>query len=500
MNQEQRNSAAQLRMAFPYKCLAACTRLAADGEDWALFGASGSTLVVQSSRGTQSTWSTEQNVENKPDHGDESVEGPSGKRIKLSHPTHQKNNFSSIKISNDGKYLIAITAEDKSIRVFQLSSDWQLRQLSERCMTRRPCSITLSDDNSTIFCADKFGDVYALPLLPSPEDERNANPHPEDGPKKYAPSASLSTVHSGRNRKVLEEQLKQAAKGRPQPKDAPTFKHDLLLGHVSMLTDVVTATVGSRSYLITADRDEHIRVSRSVPQAHIIEGFCHGHEEFVHRLCMSNSNRLISGGGDTHLYVWDWLSHTLLEKIPLQSAVLNLYRNQSGLNSLVPEREEDFRIAVSGIWNVPSRTDETDEILVACEGVPALFKIKPETPSEEAQTLVLNGNALDVTFVTVAGANTAIVSIDHVHEPGHTTKTRENQEPSRLQLFTTAQNGEWFEDDRLKSTLEWFSQDTVGGQDTGESARVAFGKEVQGVIYGVENLRKRAEIDAAVSV
>lgn len=220
-------------------------------------------------------------------------------------------------------------------------------------MARRPCSVTLSADDSIIFCADKFGDVYALPLIPSPEDERAGNPQTEEEPKRFVPSASLSTVHSGRNRKVLEEQLKQAQKGRPQPKDAPTFKHDLLLGHVSMLTDVASVTVGSRSYIITADRDEHIRISRSVPQAHIIEGFCQGHEEFVNRLCITKSNRLISGGGDTHVYVWDWQSYRLLEKLPVQAAVLDFYRSHTDFKSLVPEKEEDLKVAVSGIWNIP---------------------------------------------------------------------------------------------------------------------------------------------------
>ena len=96
-------------------------------------------------------------------------------------------------------------------------------------------------------------------------------------------------------------------------KETPRFKHELLLGHVSMLTDIASATVGSRSYIVTADRDEHIRVSRGIPQAHIIEGFCQGHEEFVSRLCFTKSRHLVSGGGDAYLYVWDWLFYRLLE-------------------------------------------------------------------------------------------------------------------------------------------------------------------------------------------
>src|SRR4051812_18032623 len=143
-------------------------------------------------------------------------------------------------------------------------------------MSRRPSSITLTSDNTTILCADKFGDVYALPLLPSPEDDKVEQPEApatELEQKDWLPSATTLTVHSGRNRKTLEEQLKQKAKGPAKSKEPMRFKHDLLLGHVSMLTDVVYAKVHGRSYIITADRDEHIRISRGQPQAHIIEGF-----------------------------------------------------------------------------------------------------------------------------------------------------------------------------------------------------------------------------------
>lgn len=226
-------------------------------------------------------------------------------------------------------------------------------------MAKRPCSVTLTADDSTILCADKFGDVYALPLLPDPEAEQNGVPESETDHKKFVPSASLLTVHSGRNRKTLEDQLKQAEKGPSQSKEAPKFKHDLLLGHVSMLTDITYTTAGPRSYILTADRDEHIRVSRGPPQAHIIEGFCQGHEEFVSRLCLLKSGRLVSGGGDPHLYIWDWLSYRLLQKIPIRDAVQDHYRSRPQLTQRLPQ-EGELKIAVSGIWSVPGDNAEVN--------------------------------------------------------------------------------------------------------------------------------------------
>jgi tRNA (guanine-N(7)-)-methyltransferase subunit TRM82 len=224
-------------------------------------------------------------------------------------------------------------------------------------MARRPSAISIIPDDSTILCADKFGDVYALPLIPPPGDGRQGTISGEKDEtveeKPYVPAASLLTVHSGRNRKVLEEQLKQGNKGPKRPKETPSFKHELLLGHVSMLTDILYTTVDGRSYILTADRDEHIRVSRGPPQAHIIEGFCHGHEVFVSRLCLARSGLLVSGGGDPYLFIWDWSNYRLLETLSIRDAVLHFMRSQPDTATSLPEDPENFKVAVSGIWSVP---------------------------------------------------------------------------------------------------------------------------------------------------
>jgi tRNA (guanine-N(7)-)-methyltransferase subunit TRM82 len=226
-------------------------------------------------------------------------------------------------------------------------------------MSRRPSSITLTSDDSTILCADKFGDVYALPLLISQDDERREAPPPANSAaeeKEFTPSASVLTVHSGRNRRTLEEQLKQKAKGPLKTKETMTFRHDLLLGHVSMLTDLAFAKVNSRSYIITADRDEHIRISRGPPQAHIIEGFCFGHQDFVSKLCVTRSGRMVSGGGDPHLLVWDWQQYRLLERLPLRHTVIEHLKTCPEVDMSLAD-DLNIKMAVSGIWEVPNSND-----------------------------------------------------------------------------------------------------------------------------------------------
>lgn len=226
-------------------------------------------------------------------------------------------------------------------------------------MPKRPSAIALTCNDTTILSADKFGDVYSIPLLPG------GNPVPSQRNPRQAklsgPSASNLTVHSKRNLIALEQQLK-TPRDPDQQKSGPDFEHHLILGHVSLLTDLVVASLetsgGMRSYILTADRDEHIRVSRGLPQAHVIENYCLGHTSFISSLCIPrfSPDILISGGGDNFLLVWKWLEGRVLQKV-----------------SLADQSPENTELAVRGIWAVPL-ADSADSfkvlnvILVAIEG------------------------------------------------------------------------------------------------------------------------------------
>jgi tRNA (guanine-N(7)-)-methyltransferase subunit TRM82 len=212
-------------------------------------------------------------------------------------------------------------------------------------------------------CGDKFGDVYSLPLIPSEnlEDPRRSSIQP----KPFQPAASTLTVHTKRNLQSLKQQLEQSAKP-TEEKLAPAFEHKLLLGHVSILTDLAFVSLASDSspnsvkgYILSADRDEHIRVSRGPPQAHIIETYCLGHTSFISRICVPSlqPRLLISGGGDNYLLVWDWREGRVLQTV-----------------SLPPRGSNGEELVVRGIWatSLPhgSSSFEPGEclILVALEG------------------------------------------------------------------------------------------------------------------------------------
>lgn len=193
-------------------------------------------------------------------------------------------------------------------------------------MPKRPSDIT-TGPGSQIIIADKFGDVYSIPLLMTPLSP-SALALRTSTPKQSTtePAANTFTVHSKRNLAALEHQRKQLeqekAKGGKSKSEEPSFESNLLLGHVSMLTSLLVTETQGRKYILTADRDEHIRVSRYIPQAHIIEGFCLGHTEFISDMTipLGTEDILVSGGGD-ELFVWNWKEGRILSKTNLLSLV-----------------------------------------------------------------------------------------------------------------------------------------------------------------------------------
>jgi tRNA (guanine-N(7)-)-methyltransferase subunit TRM82 len=231
-------------------------------------------------------------------------------------------------------------------------------------------------EDTTILCGDKFGDVYSLPLLDDGHySAGQAGTKPALQPQSdFKPSATNFTVHTKRNRIALESQMKQAQQGLTPRKEALQFEHKLLLGHVSMLTDLKFAYASidgkPRPHIITADRDEHIRISRGPPQAHIIEGYCLGHTAFISKICLvPGTELLLSGGGDDWIGVWNWRTNELVQKLDLREAL----RRSVDADTLYAK--DDYLLSVSGIWVVPygEPADTRLAVIVALEQFPTLF-------------------------------------------------------------------------------------------------------------------------------
>ena len=256
----------------------------------------------------------------------------------------------------------------------------------------------LTTDEDTILCADKFGDVYSLPLLEEfSKDSHNAIVDTNSKAvnvqeqRQFVPAASSLTVHTKRNQQALENQRRVSNK--VSEKKVHAFNHQLILGHVSLLIDLAYVTLklrelGSeqkRDYILTADRDEHIRVSRGLYQAHIIEGYCLGHTEFVSKLCAPpwSPETLISGGGDDFLLVWDWVRGKVIQKVDLMTTV-DAIKVEISENTMIGEKGKPLaeidsilasssnRIAVSGIFALSSpeilAAGALGHLIIICEG------------------------------------------------------------------------------------------------------------------------------------
>jgi tRNA (guanine-N(7)-)-methyltransferase subunit TRM82 len=284
-------------------------------------------------------------------------------------------------------------------------------------MPKRICAITLTRDEKTIVAGDKFGDVYSLPLFPSEDvPQKTSGISQQDSLTDFKPSASELTVHTKGNLEALRQQQQQ--KKLKSKKEGLAFQHRLLLGHVSLLTDLAIAEVdseaGGRQYILTADRDEHIRVSRGISQAHVIENYCLGHREFVSKLCILpwQTTTLIAGSGEPSLKVYDWqrgLCTTDLLVIDGSLGKVKEYIKTEGW-----DRSTD-NLAVSGIWPV-LLAESRGCLLVALEGLPLLLSyVHNGKTFARAQIIQLAGNVLDV---AVAGAGRLIlVSVDTIHQP-----------------------------------------------------------------------------------
>lgn len=200
-------------------------------------------------------------------HKNHQLERRTGKQI--SSKVQIYNHVKCLALTESESHLVASTDSDKSVLIFTLDYDSEnILTLSKRQpMAKRPYAITTHDGEAIV--ADKFGDAYTVPI--------DLNPP------------------------VLEKDL------------VP------ILGHVSMLTDVIVGVHNDKPFLITSDRDEHIRVS-SYPKSYVIKLFLHGHEEFISQLCLVD-DLLVSGGGDDYLFVWNWYTGEMLTKFDLKDIV-----------------------------------------------------------------------------------------------------------------------------------------------------------------------------------
>ncbi|KAM6439478.1 tRNA (guanine-N(7)-)-methyltransferase non-catalytic subunit WDR4 [Rhynochetos jubatus] len=152
--------------------------------------------------------------------------------------------------SPSGDYF-ALTDDSKRLILFHTKPSWEC--VSIRCVTRRCTSLIITAAEDKILVADKSGDVYSYSIT------------------------------------------------------EPQAEGKLELGHLSLLLDVALSP--DDQYILTADRDEKIRVSLAKAPYSIVS-FCLGHREFVSKLLVipNYPDLLLSASGDSTLRLWEYKS------------------------------------------------------------------------------------------------------------------------------------------------------------------------------------------------
>jgi len=155
-----------------------------------------------------------------------------------------------------GQYM-AVCGQNKVLKVFHNN-----QLVSSTLLARKASKLVFTADASHVVLADKNGDVYKIKTT---------------------------------QQEIEVEDTKEVKE---------VTKDQLVLGHLSMLLDLQLTP--SNRYIITADRDEKIRVSH-FPHGYNINNYCLGHTDFVTSISVISEDLLVSGSGDGTVRVWKFL-------------------------------------------------------------------------------------------------------------------------------------------------------------------------------------------------
>lgn len=263
------------------------------------------------------------------------------------------NYIRSLTLSRNEKFLIGTTDSDKAAVIFQIdyAKENCLELLKRQVFPKRPCSVLTTLDDKKVVVADKFGDVYEI-------------------------EANTTSV-------VAEKDL------------VP------ILGHVSMLSEVLVAEHNDKEFILTGDRDEHIKITH-YPKSYVVRNWLFGHHEFVSclHICLFDKDIIISGGGDDYLLVWNWWEKKELARVELRELIAPFLTDAH----MPPERflrEDSGReICISKVTTYCQGQHRL--LVVLCENTNCIltFTIDENMIIEHKQTLISDCSIIDFVIVS----------------------------------------------------------------------------------------------------
>lgn len=232
--------------------------------------------------------------------------------------------ITSIEYSNDGKYICLCTNRKQLCLYDRLNNN---KLVSNRTLIRAASRVRLTPNND-IIVADKSGDAYLYSL------------------------------------------------------SKPDEPGELILGHLSMLLDVVVTK--DNKYIITADRDEKIRVSK-FKNSYNIQSFCLGHTKFVSNICQlpHDTNIIVSAGGDGFVKFWQFKNGQQINSINYSNKieckdVVDLNESLNDLELTDPIETLPVKHLITTIIQKNNVADSTSSLILLTfygSGLVLLYKI-----------------------------------------------------------------------------------------------------------------------------
>lgn len=270
-------------------------------------------------------------------------------------------------LSRDKEHLIVTTDNDKAVVIFKINLDDEsnvLQLIKRQPFPKRPSAICTSMDDKDVIIADKFGDVYSIPMLDD---------------------------------KILtDDEL------------IP------ILGHVSMLTGVeCSVDENGKNVIFSADRDEHLRISY-YPKSFVVKKWLFGHKEFISSLILPkwlDDKVLISAGGDAFIKSWNWQTDESFE-----IDITTLIDGKLNEKHLTPEKFQNEKgdqqeYCISHL--IP--LENTSQIVAIFERIPFLFLFDL---AKSGELSYVQEYPISNDIVTATASNgQLILSLDNMDKP-----------------------------------------------------------------------------------
>lgn len=271
------------------------------------------------------------------------------------------NYIRSLTLTRDEHYIIGTTDSDKAAAIFKIdySKENCLELVKRQVFPKRPCAVSTSTDDSELIVADKFGDVYSIPIDSSePVDEKTMVP---------------------------------------------------ILGHVSMLSDVLVAEHEGKQFVLTGDRDEHIKITH-FPTSYVVKHWLFGHHEFVSclHLCEFNKDILVSGGGDDFLLVWDWYNAKELAQIQLRDLLQPFLKEAHYPPERFRNEDSIKEISITKVQTLTHQGAHLIAVLAENTNCILTFELKDDFTVAHKQTFVTEKPLVDFVIVN----DTIIAAVD----------------------------------------------------------------------------------------